>query len=510
MDFQAIPRWGRACVERLLKPAGIAAVFVLAALLATFPLQRRIAYPFVFLFLCAIMGSAWTGGALAGVLAVVFSSLAVNYFFIPPYYSMTVAKEAQSFFATFILSAIVVSLVSLARKRAERAVRQANDLLESMVRARTAELETSYKQIRERERHLRELTEAIPQQIWRASAAGQVEYLNSPLRRYLGAAAAEPPEGLFARILHPDDAPLFAAAWSRALDAGERFELEARVAGDDGGYRWFLLRASPQRSSDGSIAAWYGTHIDIEEQRRAQQRLVGAQEDLGRLEKNLLMAEMAASIAHELNQPLTAVVTHAYACREWLRGQPANLERASLTAEKIVQESTRASDVVRRVRALFQKEPPACQSADLNALIQEMARILREEAIRRAVSIRLELADGLPLLDVDPVLIQQVLLNLALNGMEAMRESAGERELLIRSCLDAEAAVLVSVEDCGPGVAPEQRSRIFEPFYSTRPEGTGMGLAICRSIIEAHGGRLTVAEAASGGAQFQFTLRARS
>ena len=490
------------------RSVAIASAFVLAALMTTFPLQRFISYPFVFLFFGAGMASAWMGGAAAGILAVLFSTLVVSYFFIPPVFSINVAKEAQSFLAAFVLCAVVVAMVSSSRKRAERLVREANDRLEGMVRERTRELESSNREILERERHLRELTEAIPQQIWRADAEGEIEYLNHPLRDYLGEEQARLTEGLFERIVHPQDGALVRSAWAQARERGERFEIEARLRGAESGYRWFLIRGNPQQASDGRIAHWYGIHIDIEEQRRAQQGLVTAQEERARQEKNLTMAEMAASIAHELNQPLTAVVTHAYACREWLRAATPNLARAQATAEKIVQESTRASDVVRRVRALFQKESPACQSVSMNGLIEELTPVLREEAIRRNATIRLELGDELPELDVDPVLLRQVLLNLALNGMEAMKESSCERELTIGSTVVDAAEVRVWVEDRGPGVPEGLATRSFVPFFSTKPNGTGMGLAIWRCIVETHGGRLVVEKAVGGGARFLFSLRA--
>jgi PAS domain S-box-containing protein len=502
------PRFRKIALEQALKPAAIAAAFVLAALLCTFPLQRIIAYPFVFLFFGAIIGSAWIGGAIAGVLAVLLSSLAVNYFFIPPVYSISVAKEAQTFLAAFIACAILVAILSSARKRAERAVRAANDRLESMVHERTAELLQSNQEIREREGRLRELTEAIPQQIWRANDKGAVDHLNQRLREYLGDELSQPGEAFFARILHPDDEPIFRARWAEAVFRAERLEAEARVRGADGAYRWFLIRGNPQRSSDGRVACWYGTLIDIEEQRRAQQGLVTAQDELARAARNLTMAEMAAAIAHELNQPLAAVMNHAYACHEWLRAATPNLPKATATAEKIVQESARASEVLRRVRALFQKEAPEWQPVDVNLIIADLARLLRDEAIRRGLSIRTELAGDLPKVEADPVLIRQALLNLAANGMEAMSQSKGE--LLIRSEANARAEVVVSVQDRGPGVPDSLRAKIFDPFFSTKPDGAGMGLAICRSIMEAHGGRLTVTNLDGGGACFQFSLRANA
>jgi PAS domain S-box-containing protein len=504
-EANRISQW---TVEYGLKPCAIAGFFVLVALLWTFPLQHVIAYPFVFLFFGAIMGSAWFGGAVAGFVAVVVSSFLITYFFIPPLFSITVAKESQSFLAAFVLCAIAITIVSSARKRAETAVRTARDELEARVQERTAELQRSNLEIQENERQLRLLTEAIPQQIWRADATGRIEYGNQHLLDYIGGS----PESLygesFFNILHPEDAQLFRQGWDAALVAGGRFEVETRVRGADGDYRWFLVRSIPQRSEDGRIARWYGIHIDVEEQHRAQQNLVLAQDDLTRLSRTMSMAEMAASIAHELNQPLTAVVTHAYACLEWLRGKPANLDKASATAEKIVQESTRASAVVKRVRALFRKEAQVREPVNINRLIQELARLLRDEAIRRGVSIRQELARDLPEIEMDPVQIQQVLLNLATNGMEAMLRKEGPRTLTIRSERRNDGEVLVAVEDEGTGITPEIAGRIFEPFFSTKEQGTGMGLAICRSIVEAHDGHLWSTNSARGGAIFQFTVRA--
>ncbi len=512
MTAVELKRVSQGAYDYVMKPSAIASCFVIVALLWTFPLQHVIAYPFVFLFFGAIMGSAWFGGFMAGIMSVIMSGLLVTYFFIPPLYSMSVAKDSQSFLAAFLVCAIAITIVSSARRRSEGAIRHARDQLEEKVRERTAELEASNREIRESERQLRILTEAIPQQIWRAGTSGHIEYCNQHLRTYIGQAAGEVLGDSFYSVLHPEDEPLYRQGLENALVTGGGFELEARVRGADGHYRWFLARAIPQHTEDGKIARWYGIHIDIEEQRRVQQSLKDAQDNLTRLSRILSMAEMAASIAHELNQPLTAVVTHAYACREWLNSTPVNVEKASTTAEKIVQESTRASAVVKRVRALFRKdkEAPAREPADLNQLIRELARLLREEAIRRGISIRLDLARDLARVEIDSVQIQQVLLNLATNGMEAMMEKDGQRELTISSQNQNGNEVLVSVADTGCGVPADIMEKVFNPFFSTKSQGTGMGLALCRTIIEEHDGRLWFSNSPQGGAVFQFTLRARS
>lgn len=493
--------------EHVAKPSAIAGVFVLVALLWTFPLQHVIAYPFVFLFFGAIIGSAWFGGMVAGFIAVVFSSLLITFFFVPPLFSMSVAKESQSFLAAFILCALAISVVSSARKRAENAVRRANEELETRVQERTAELQRSNLEIQEQERQLRTLTEAIPQQIWRADSAGRIEYCNQHLLEFLGLPLQNLVGDSFFAVLHPDDEPLYRQGWTAALAAGVPFESEVRIRGREGSYRWFLVRSLPQRAEGGHILHWYGIHIDVEEQHTAQQNLVLAQDDLSRLARTLSLAEMAASIAHELNQPLTAVVTHAYACRNWLHAEPPNLERATATAEKIVQESTRASAVVKRVRALFRKEDHERGPVDLNRLIHDMIRLLRDDAIRRGVVIRLALAPDLPPLEADPIQLQQVLLNLIGNGMDAMGDTAAPRELEIRTQQHSASEILVAIEDHGPGIDPVVAGRLFEPFFTTKPQGIGMGLAICRSIVEAHDGKLWAGNSERGGAVFQFTLR---
>jgi PAS domain S-box-containing protein len=351
------------------------------------------------------------------------------------------------------------------------------------------------------------LTEAIPQQIWRAYASGEIEYCNQHLRDYVGEEHGAIEGESFFSILHSEDAALFRQGWESALVAGGRFEVKVRVRAADGTYRWFLVRSVPQRSEDGAISRWYGIHIDIEEQHRAQQSLAIAQEDLSRLSRTLSMAEMAASIAHELNQPLTAVVTHAYACREWLHTKPANIDKASATAEKIVQESTRASSVVKRVRALFRNEETEKHPVDVNNLVQDLARVLRDDAIRRAVTVHMQLDRTLSKTEADAVQLQQVLLNLANNAMEAMTEVRGARELVLRTERRGPDEIMISVEDRGSGIAPDVIDRIFEPFFSTKAHGTGMGLAICRSIIESHDGRIWAENRPEGGAAFRFSLR---
>lgn len=242
-EAKRLSRW---TMEYGLKPCAIASCFVVVALLWTFPLQHIIAYPFVFLFFAAIMGSAWFGGFIAGFVAVVMSSLLIDYFFVPPLFSISIAKDSQSFFAAFIVCAIAITVVSSARKRAENAIRIARDQLEAKVLERTAELQRSNLEIRESERQLRMLTEAIPQQIWRTGAAGCIEYCNQHLCDYLGRRVETLQGEEFFNVIHPEDRPLFRQGWQAALASAGMFEIEARVRGADGIYRWFLVRSVPK------------------------------------------------------------------------------------------------------------------------------------------------------------------------------------------------------------------------------------------------------------------------
>jgi C4-dicarboxylate-specific signal transduction histidine kinase len=240
---------------------------------------------------------------------------------------------------------------------------------------------------------------------------------------------------------------------------------------------------------------------------KAQQDLMRTQVELAHLSRVLSMGELAASIAHEVNQPLTAVVTNGQACLEWLSADPPNLDKARRTTESIIQNGTRAGSVLGRIRSLFKKEPPVRHWLEMNEVIEELIVFLRDEAVGRRVTIRTDLAPGLPRIKGDRVRLQQVVLNLLMNGMDALSDVAGRpRELLITSKRNDSAEIAVCVEDSGVGLSPEIEGRVFDPFFTTKHNGIGMGLSISRSIVESHGGRLWGASQGSGGAVFQFTL----
>jgi C4-dicarboxylate-specific signal transduction histidine kinase len=217
------------------------------------------------------------------------------------------------------------------------------------------------------------------------------------------------------------------------------------------------------------------------------------------------MGELTVSLAHEVNQPIAAAVTNANTCMLWLAGDSPNIDEARAAAMRIVQDGTRASEIISRIRLLFKKGTPERECVEMNDLIREMIVLLRSEAVRYGISVRTELAADLPQVMGDRVQLQQVLMNLIVNGIDAMKAVDGTRELAITS-QRAESRVLVSVSDTGIGLPSQQANEIFKAFFTTKAHGTGMGLSISRSIVESHGGRLWAADNASSGASFHLAL----
>jgi PAS domain S-box-containing protein len=274
--------------------------------------------------------------------------------------------------------------------------------------------------------------------------------------------------------------------------------------------RWSL-----QRDEQGEPAAILETNNDITErklamteQKRAAEALRQAQADLAHVSRVTTMGELTASLAHEVNQPITAAVTNANTCARWLAGDSPNIEEAREAAMRSAKNGTRAADIISRIRLLFQKGTPKREPVDINEVIREIIILLRSEATRYSVSVRTELGAGLPELMGDPVQLQQVFMNLLLNGIEAMKDVDDQRELFIKSQLAEDEQLLISIGDTGGGLPP-QADRIFDAFFTTKLHGTGMGLSISRSIVESHGGRLWADEDSPRGATFHIALPTR-
>jgi PAS domain S-box-containing protein len=260
----------------------------------------------------------------------------------------------------------------------------------------------------------------------------------------------------------------------------------------------------------GSTPAFLGVvAVDITDRKRAEEALQQAQADLARLNRVMLLGEMTASIAHEVNQPIAATVTNAHAGLRWLGAQPPDLEEARQAFGRIVRDGSRAGEVIDRIRALVKKVPPRRELLDINETIREVIALTQTDMQRNAVRLQTRLAGDLPFVPADRVQLQQVIMNLIVNAVEAMSSvDDSSRELTIASGKDDANAVFVEVRDTGPGIDPADLDRLFQSFYTTKPDGIGMGLAISRSIIEAHGGRLSAASNQPHGALFRFTLLA--
>jgi C4-dicarboxylate-specific signal transduction histidine kinase len=245
----------------------------------------------------------------------------------------------------------------------------------------------------------------------------------------------------------------------------------------------------------------------VEESRnRAEEALRQAQADLARVIRMTTMAEFTASLAHEVNQPIAAAVTDANTCLRWLKHDPPNVEEAREAASRAVKAGTRAAEIISRVRQLFEKGVPQQELVDVNEVIQDMLALMRGEAERYSISIRRELAGDLPLIMGDRLQLQQVMMNLIINGIDAMKEVDGIRELIITSQRAKNEQLVVSVSDTGVGLPEQQVEQIFDAFFTTKPHGTGLGLRISRSIVESHGGRLWAATKSPRGASFCFAL----
>jgi C4-dicarboxylate-specific signal transduction histidine kinase len=250
--------------------------------------------------------------------------------------------------------------------------------------------------------------------------------------------------------------------------------------------------------------------LDLTEQKRTERAYAQTRIELAHANRVVTMGHLTASIAHEINQPIGAAVTYANAGLNWLGRREPNVEEARRALDLVVEAAIRAGAVVNRIRAMVKKAAPHKDAVDINQVVREIIELTRREITRNAISVRLQLTQGLPAVEGDPVQLQQVVLNLVMNAIEAMSMAGKEtRELLVSSEKSASDGVLVAVRDSGPGIAPESADRLYESFYTTKPGGLGMGLSICHSIIEAHHGRLWATANSPEGAVFQFTLPAK-
>jgi PAS domain S-box-containing protein len=351
------------------------------------------------------------------------------------------------------------------------------------------------------------------------------------LRLYgLDPAETHPTYAMIKEFRHPEDQALMDQTFATAIREGQDYEVDFRIVSRDGSLKYVHSVGHPVLNDSGEVCEIRGVSRDVTEQhdarvqlekayaalqaevaerQRAQEAFSQAQAHLAHVNRVMAMAELAASIAHEVNQPLAAVVTSANACERWLAGNAPNIEKARDALGRIVKAGMMASEVVARNRALFQNGAAERQRLDVNEVIRETIDLLGHKAMRNGISIETELASDLPPVMADRVQLEQVLLNLLINGLDAIKATADRTgELHIRSRRENSKEVLIMVEDSGVGLRAELVEKVFSPFFTTKSPGLGMGLTISRSIVESHGGRLWAAPSPSRGATFQFTLPA--
>jgi PAS domain S-box-containing protein len=366
--------------------------------------------------------------------------------------------------------------------------------------------------LRESEAYLAEAQRLSHTGSWAWAPATESRYWSEECYRVQG---FDPYGGLprfeiFFKRIHPHDQPRIAEKLERATRERAEFEMDYRIVHPSGEIRDIQVVGHPVLSPSGDLAEFVGTVMDVTERKRAEEeheRLRQAQADLAHLSRVATMGELTASLAHEIRQPISAAVTNAKTCLRWLGRDVPDLAEAREAAARMVKDVTRAADIISRISLMFKKGALQRERVDVNELIREMFVLLRSEANRYSISIRTELAEDLPNVMADRVQLQQVFMNLMLNGIEAMKGTTGRGELTIKSEA-GDAQLLISVSDTGVGLPPEQADQIFRAFFTTKDNGTGMGLPISRSIVESHGGRLWATGATGRGATFQFTLPA--
>jgi signal transduction histidine kinase len=324
--------------------------------------------------------------------------------------------------------------------------------------------------------------------------------------------AFDPQRGLptwdqWVQRIHPEDLDKFRMAGDRTFFEKIDCDIEFRIVRPDGTVKHIHGIGRPVLSPSGELVQVVGTMVDVTERKRAdeaRERLRQLEADLAHINRVSTMGELTASLAHEIKQPIGAAVTNAEACVRLLDRDQPDLPEAQEAALEMVRDAKRAADIIDHLRSLYQKGSPQLDIVDVNELVKEMAIVLHNEAKRHSVAIRTDLPEGLPAVMADRVQLQQALMNLMLNGFEAMRDVSGELSIKVQSAQNGQ--LLISVTDTGVGLPADNVDKIFDAFFTTKVQGTGLGLAITRSIIASHGGRIWATPNSGRGATFHFTL----
>jgi len=465
------------------------------------------------LFICASAISSWYGGPGPGVLAVVLCSLAFDYFFVPPLYTLYIAASEIPYFVIFALFTLLVSWFARVRRRAEEDLRNARDELESvnheLAKRSAASEATAAEALKRSEFYLGEAQKLTHTGSWAWRVSDRnVVHLSEEWYRIFGFDPADGAPNWEKRLdlVHPEDRLAWKNTIERSIVEKIDYDVTFRIVLPGGIGKWIRTVGHPVLSATGDSVQFLGSSTDITDHKCAEQeheKLRQLEAELAHINRVSMLGEMAASLAHEIKQPIAAAITCANSCIEWLAHDPPNIEKALATATRIDKYGNRAAEIIDRIRSFYKKSPPQRELVDANGIIQEMLTLLKGEATRWSVAMRTDLSAEVPKIMVDRVQLQQVFMNLMLNSIEAMQDSGGE--LTVKSELQ-NSQLQFSVSDTGVGLPTEKMDQIFSAFFTTKTQGSGMGLAISRSIVESHGGQLWATANDGRGATFYFTL----
>jgi PAS domain S-box-containing protein len=469
-------------VRSLLAGAAVALVTLLGSPFET----HRGAVALIYLMIVAVV--SLTGDLFSSTVIAVTASLCLHYYFAPPPSSARIDEPLDiAAFVTFLATAAVITHL-------------------------IAKMQRLTQELRRRESYLAEAQRIahMGSWVWRVKGR-EALYLSEEWYCIFGFDSKDGPpkwEDHLERI-HPEDRARCRGVLERATKEKSDYEVEFRILLPGGTVKHIYTVGHPVLNESGDLIQFVGTSTDISERKRSEEALRQAQADLARVNRVNTVGELTASLAHEVNQPIAAAVTNANTCLRWLTREEPDVEEARAAATRIVKDGTRAAEIISRVRLLFKKGAQQRELVEVNEIIQEMAILLRSEAVRHNILVGTELEADLPPVLADRVQLQQVLMNLMLNAIDAMKDANGTRELVIKSRRAENDQVLVSVSDTGVGLPAQQAEQIFDAFFTTKPNGTGMGLSISRSIVDSHGGRLWAGDNSSRGTSFHFTLPAK-
>src|SRR5262245_13436069 len=451
----------------------------------------------VSLFLCAVIFVAWFAGLGPALLATALSVLAFGYFFLLP---LTLASGDLPRIVLFGVVSLFIASVSSAQSETTASLRRARDQLQGAVQ-----------DLRKSEAYL-EQAQQISQTGsfgWNI-ASGDLVWSKESYQILEIDPTVKPTIGLVMQHVPLDDYEFVRSELDRGAQGAQYLEYEHGWLTPDGRLKQIHVRADRVNYGSGREEI-VGALMDVTEARKAQKALASAQAQLAHANRIATLGEMSASIAHEVNQPLTAIVTNASAGMRWLSRENPDVSETLDAVKQIIGDAERASAVIQRIRALARRGKPEMAQLDINKLIDEVVVLVRPEAVNHRVSLRLETAPGLPPVYGDRIQLQQVIINLLINGIQAMASVTDRMRVLVVRTQQYEAnTILVAVQDFGVGVDAENLNQLFSPFYTTKSDGMGMGLSISRSIIEAHGGRIWATPNDGPGMTFQFTISGKS